>query len=223
MPFTASLGKDRKASGLAPCSAFLKNGTWEKIPWRIRKEYCQPCHFRFQHQPSCSLDFLTFGDIEQFKNDLAAALQWIHGTKPGGGYLNGAQFEVDLAYYLLKKKTPLPGKVIADFVEKFLSSDPKTIDQFRKLWNFAVEGYEGKPFVIDGKGFAYRKTAEALTAFWMKPRKFSGVSLYHLYAAISTLEDTAANLDLVHLREPISLLVEATRRAIMSEATLEVS
>lgn len=223
MPFTASLGSDRKRTGLAPCTPFLENGKWEEYPWQVRVEYCRTCPFRFTHQPSCSLDFLTFSSIDSLKQELATALSWL-GRDPSWTTLNGAQFEADLAYYMLGKKPPTPKKAFQDFIEKFLVATPGAIEKFRGLWGHAVEGYEGKPFTVDVTASNdYLSTAQEMIASWMQPRKFSGPALHHLYAAVSVLEDAAANLDLVQLKEAMSLLVEAGRRSISAQSSLEVS
>jgi hypothetical protein len=176
------------------------------------------------HQPSCSLDFLTFSDIEEIKKELACSLKWL-SSDPPWDVLNGAQFEADLAYHLIGRNTPKPKDIIQEFVEKFLVSVPGTVEEFRKMWNYAVEAFEGKTFVVNTAtgGAEFSDPAKEILAFWMTPRSFLGPSLYHFYAAVSILEDAASNLDMVQLKDCMSLLVEASRRAVTAQASLEVS
>lgn len=221
MAFTVTLSKDRAKNGLAPCSSVIESGMWDDQPWEVKLQYCRACPFRFAYQPTCNLDLLTFSEVEEFKHDLSIALSWIQ-SDPGNRFFDRTYREIEQAYHLIASPVPNPKKIIHDFLVDYPHPDKKIAEAFRAEWNTIVEGYEGKPFRIEGaedtKGVAGR-----IIESWMNPIKYSGRSLYRLYAAFSVLEAASEFLNLPRLLEASKRLVEACRRAVTAHASLEIS
>jgi len=223
MPFTASLGKGRESSGLSPCGPLLKKNQWNEKPWEKRiKEYCSSCSFRFLKQPTCSLDFLSFGDIQSFKWQLSTVLFWVAQMNPGWDSFSGGNHEARAAYH--GKKMPTPKMIIQDFVTDCLEDlDTKSVNHFFKVWNQIVEGYNGKPFKIDDEDETMLETANRIVGSWMNPKIYSDDKLRLFYAAMSILEDAANTLEIFQLEDACGRLVEACRKAIHAGAELKIA
>ncbi len=220
MPFTASLDDDRKHNGLASCAGLLSAGLWQSLPWDVRRRHCQTCLLRFSKQPSCSLDFLTMGNVGQLKLEIAQCLAWVSEMTPEWTSLDGSVHEVELAYSRLGWEFQDPACVLDDFMRVVAGTSPD--EALWKDWNIYVEQYEGKPAraeVPEQMKVAVEEIVAALTT----PSKFSGEKLLVLYAASAVLEDVATQVNLPTLKQTFAHLLEASRKAVMANASLEVS
>lgn len=222
MPFVASIAEDRKNNGLAPCSGPMVSGTWDRFGYDVRKNYCRMCPFRFMLQPNCSLDFLTIGEVDPFKEELASLLSWMSQEDPGWGQFNGCVHETDYAYHLIGYKCPSPKGVVEEFLKSCL--DVTMSEGFWKEWNYVmVEGWQGKPArkkIISGP---MRSAVEKIFNNVTEPNTYTKKRLYHLYAAAALLQDAAYERGFRHIQATFGSLTEACRRAVTANASLDIS
>jgi hypothetical protein len=220
MPFTASLDEDRKHNGLAACAGLLSGGLWNNLPWEVRRRHCQVCLLRFTKQPSCSLDFLTMGNVGQLKGEIAKCLAWVSEIEPEWTSLGGCVHEVEFAYTRLGWEFQSPTVVLDDFM-RVVAGSPQDEELWRD-WNIYVEQYEGKPARADIPE-QMKSAVEEIVASLTAPTRFSGENLLVLYAAAAVFEDAATQIHLPVLKQMFSHLLVASRTAVMANATLEVS
>ncbi len=221
MPFTVALGPDRGGNGLAPCAPLLPKGLWDAQPWELRKEYCRVCPFRFSHRPSCNVDLLNIGQTDALKAELSLALGRIASTEMDWSGLNRSVHEVELAYHYLGLVVPSPKQVLSAFIGSCANVEPD--DQFWKEWNyFGVEQRGASPVKLKITG-PMREEVNKLTLNVIEPQRYKGKRLLHLYAASAVLEEVADILAFHTLHGVYRILVEACRRALTANATLEVS
>lgn len=223
MPFTASLGDDRKENGFSACATMIRQKIWDQQPWDVRKHYCLECPFRFTFQGSCSLDFLTVGDTDQFKEEVAACLSWIVENDPvSWTLLNGCVHEVEHAYRRLGRSAPpSPKAVVGGFLET--CANLRRDDGFWKDWNYTyVEGFEGKPALKKDLPDPWKEYVEKIMLNLLEPVTYSGHRLLHLYAASSVFEDIAGDRGLPRAHQTFRLIVEACRKAVSARASLEI-
>lgn len=222
MPFTASLGNDRWRNGLAPCAPLIPKGFWDSQPWELRKEYCRVCPYRFAHRPSCSVDFMSVGETDQFKTELALALAWISDHDADWSDMEMAVNEVDFAYYYIGLETPSPMKVMASFIESCANVQPD--EKFWKDWNYrGVEQLDGKPALKLQITGPMKSDVNKIALNVIEPQTYSGKRLLHLYAAAAVLEDLSVFMRLKTLERICGSLVETCRRAVMANSTVEIS
>lgn len=221
MPFTISLGDDRGRNGLAPCAPLIPKGVWDDQPWEVKKEHCKVCPFRFNHRPSCNVDFMTVSDTDPFKQELATALAWIAANDASWSSFNGSVYEVELAYHYIGLATPPPKEVISAFIQSCAMITPD--EKFWKDWNYRwVEHKEARPGLRVQVTPSVKKDVDKITLNVIEPQKYGGKRLFHLYAAVAVLHDIANHLGLMILKETATSLVEACRRALMANSTLEI-
>lgn len=220
MPFTASLDDDRKHNGLAACAGLLACGLWDNLPWEARRKHCRTCMLRFMKQPSCSLDFLTMGNTGQLKGEIAQCLAWASELAPEWTSLSGCVHEVELAYDRLGWDAQNPAVVLEDFMRIVAGTAHDEV--LWKDWNIYVEQYAGKPARADIPE-QMRSAVEEIVAALTIPCKFSGEKLLVLYAASAVFEDAATQIKLPMLKQTFGHLLEASRKAVMASASLEVS
>jgi hypothetical protein len=221
MPFTVSIGDDRGRNGLAPCAPLIPNGIWDDQPWEVKKEHCKACPFRFTGRPSCNLDFMTVSDTDPFKQELATSLAWVAARSAGWPALNGSIYEVDFAYYYLGLEVPPPKGVMSAFIQQCAMVVPN--EKFWKEWNYRwVEHKEGKPAFRVEVTADVKDDVDKITLNIIEPQKYASKRLLHLYAASALLQDIADSLKLPVLEDVTRNLVEACRRAIMANASLEI-
>lgn len=221
MPFTVGLGPDRGRNGLAPCAPLLHKGFWGSQPWDIRKIYCRTCPYRFNHRPSCNTDFLNVGQTDLLKSELSLAMGRIASTEMDWAGLPRAVHEVELAYYYIGLEMPGPKQVLSAFIGSCANVEPD--EQFWKEWNyFGVEQRGANPVKLKITG-PMKEEVNKLTLNVIEPQRYQGKRLLHLYAASAVLEEVSAILSLPTLHEVYSTMVEACRRAVTANASLEVS
>ena len=221
MPFTVALGNDRGRNGLAPCAPLIPKGFWNSQPWEVRKEYCKVCAFRFTHRPSCNSDFMSVGDTDALKSELAFALGQIAANEVDWAGLDRAVHEVELAYYYLGLEMPGPKQVLSAFIASCANVEPD--EQFWKEWNYrGVEQKGGKPVRMRTSG-PLGEEVNKIALNVIEPQTYSGKRLLHLYAAAAIFEEVGGFLELKTLHEVYGSLMEACRRAVTANATLEVS
>lgn len=221
MPFTISVGGDRGRNGLAPCAPLIPNGVWDAQPLDIKQQYCRCCPFRFTARPSCNLDFMTVSDTDNLKQELAIALAWTASDDADWPALNGCIYEVDFAYHYLGLEVPSPKSVMTAFIKSCAKITPD--EKFWKDWNYRwVEHNEGKPALKTTVAADVRDDVDKITLNIIEPQVYAGKRLMHLHAATALLSDIAASLDLFVLKDICSNFVEACRRAISANASLEI-
>lgn len=222
MPFTVSLGNNRWRNGLAPCAPFIPNGIWNNQPWEIRKEHCRACPYRFPHRPSCSMDFMGVGDTDTLKIQVAQALSWVASVDPDWSEMDKSVYEADLAYFYIGLKTPSPKAVLSAFIGSCANVEPD--EQFWKDWNYhGVEHKDGKPALKLKIPGPMKEEVDKIVLNVIEPQSYSGKRLYHLYAAAAVLWEIGKLLDLKTMIEIYGHLVEACRRAIMANSTVDIS
>lgn len=226
MPFTIGLRDDRGRNGLAPCAPMIHNGFWDSQPWEVRKEYCRTCYYRFLHQPTCNMDFMKVGDTEPFKAQVQRALGWIASEDPDWTVLESALYEADFAYYYIGLETPRPRQVISAFMGTCAKIQPD--EQFWKAWNYRGGEQHGGRMVSWGVTDAMKKDVTTIVLNVTEPQTYVSKRLLHLYAAAAVfweigkiLEEEGRAMDV--LIEVCANLVEACRRAVMANSSLEIS
>jgi len=221
MPFTASLGDDRKGNGLAACAGLLASGLWGSMPWEARRQQCRMCMLRFMKQPSCSLDFLTIGDTGRLKLEIAECLAWVAECTPSWTSFNGCVHEVELVYARLgHDAVPPPSQVLEDFMK--VCAGAASDEVLWKDWNIYVEQFEGRPQRAEVP-VAMKPAVDGIVDMLTSAARLNGRALFFLYAASSVFEDAATHLGLPTLKQTFGHLLEASRKAVAANASLEVS
>jgi hypothetical protein len=164
---------------------------------------------------------MTVSDTDPFKQELATSLAWVAARGAAWSALNGAVYEVDFAYYYLGLETPTPKGVMSDFIQQCAMIVPN--ENFWKEWNYRwVEHKEGKPAFRVAVTADVKDDVDKITLNIIEPQKYSGKRLLHLYAASALLQDISTSLRLAVLEDVARNLVEACRRAITANASLEI-
>lgn len=221
MPFTASLSSSgRSKSGLATCAGLLAVNLWDQLEWEPKRRTCESCLLRLVGKPSCSLDFLTLGNVSQLKLEIAKFLAWTAETSPGWPSLPWAFHEAGIAYRRIGWELPSPGGVIDDFMKQFAGVTRD--ESLWKDWNIYVEQYEGKPLKADvppQMKAAIDEIVDAVTS----PASLSGDKLLMLMAAAAVFSDAGISLELGTLQGVFGQLLEVAVTAVKSDISLEVS
>lgn len=223
MPFSASLGQDRKNTGLAPCAPMISNGLWDKHPMEVQRQYCRACPYRFSRRPSCSFDFMTISNMDKFQVELAEVLIWISKKDPPWKEFDGSVYEVELAYHYLGFATPRPKEVVKKFIHLALTWT-RDDSEFWKKFNYdMVEGHGASPTHTTRIPPEIKPVVDQIVKNVTEFAAYKASRLYHLYAACCIFSDAAYLLGLDGLDQIMTKLSEAGRRAMMANASLEIS
>lgn len=223
MPFTAGLSEDRQHNAMAQCAHLMRVGTWDTLTWEARMAKCRGCAFRFHFQPTCSLDFMQIGDTDDMKHALGEFIDYI-STDPPWSDFPGAAHEVEYAYRQLGEDNlqRRPGEAFEDFVKCCVAVDVDS--DFWKQWNYImVEGYEGEVVHRDMPEGPASKIVKKIVDNLLEPTTYWGERLYKLHAAASMILEFGIEQERPSIGTPFRLLVEATRKAIVSSASLKIS
>lgn len=215
MPFTANLAEDRGGCPTACCRGPMALGTWESMSWEERRHYCGRCPLRFSGEYSCSLDFLTIGDLNRFKEEASEIVGWVLCSGPTWVTLESSLPELDFAFRAHPPAPKTPKEVVEDFIASRVppAQDPK----FWRDWNRAVEYFGGNLVskAIDPLG-------EHLAALLTTTATYAQRPLSLLYSASCVLGASADYLSHRFASNVFRALSEAGRKAIDANATLEV-
>lgn len=223
MPFTAHLSEDRQHNATAQCAHLMRVGTWDTLTWEARMARCRCCALRFHFQPTCSLDFMQIGDTDDLKHSLGEFIDYI-STDPSWSDFPGAAHEVEYAYSHLGdvEHGRRPSDVFEDFVKCCVAVDKD--DEFWKQWNYImVEGFEGEPVHGDVITGPASKIVKKIVDNMLEPTTYWGERLYKFHAAASMILEFGIEQERPSIAGPFRLLTEATRKAIVSSASLKIS
>lgn len=218
MPFTASLGEDRKNNSLAACAHAMRGGVWELLSTQAQAATCLTCPFRFEGRPSCSLDFMNVAQTDELREQIRAMIEDIFSFNAGWSHYPSAVHEASMVYWKLGRPLPPPPVVVSDFLGACLSV--KQDEDFWKTWNYVlVEGFEGKPVNVgtQEKEDTIAESANKIVSNLVEPTDYWGERLLLLHAFVALLAS--------HYEESgiYPRLLKATRNAIISTCTLKVA
>ena len=223
MPFSASLAADRRNGILALCGPLIPGGIWEGMPWERQQKYCKACQYRFNRRPSCSFDFMTISQMDSFQVELGEVLLWVSDRDPSWKEFDGSVYEVELAYHFLGHETPRPKEAVKEFINHALTWQ-ESDGEFWKKFNYdMVEGHDARPTHRTVIAPEIKPVVDQIVKNVTECSVFRGSRLHHLYAACCIFSDVAYLLGYDVLDQIMVKLAEAGRRAMMANATLEIS
>lgn len=201
----------------------IPSGIWEKHPMEVQRQYCRACPYRFNRRPSCSFDFMTISQMDSFQVELADSLLWISNKDPGWKDFDGSIYEVELAYHYLGLKTPRPKEVIKEFIHQALEWNESDSEFWKKFNYEIVEGFSARPTHRSEIPPEIKPVVDKIVRNVTECAVYKARRLYHLYAACCVFSDVAYSLGYDALDQIMTKLTEAGRRAMMANASLEIS
>lgn len=165
---------------------------------------------------------MQIGDTDGLKHSLGEFIDYI-STDPPWSDFPGAAHEVEFAYVQIGKPPPQePSEVFGDFIKSCISIDKD--DEFWKQWNYImVEGYEGEMVHGDVVTGPASKIVFKIVENLLEPTTYWGERLYRFHAAASLILEFGVEQERPSIANPFRLLTEATRKAIVSSASLKIS